>query len=511
MRDSQRVVVNTTAQYTRTLITTILSLYITRVVLSALGQSDYGIYTLIAGVVAMLGFITNSLVQSTQRFISFYQGKGDKTKLKEVFNNSLIIHIVLGLIIAILLELASPFLFDGFLNIPSERLHAATIVYQIVVIILFVTFVTSPYTALLISHENIVYISIIEVADALLKVLLVVIMAHSNADKLIFYSVIMLGFQVFKLFAMSAYCHIRYEECCFPNLKNISLSYIKEMMSFAGWKVYGTACMVGRDQGSSIVLNQFFGTIINAGWGIGFHISSYTNTLSTAITNALAPQIVKAEGRGDRQHSIWLSYILSKLVFFMMSIIGIPMMFEITAILILWLGNPPETASTFAIMFIFALLIDSMTIGLTHINNAIGNIGKYIFIITTPKIFTVAIAWCVIKLGLPVVCVCVVYVFIEGICSLVRVPLIRQQAGISISLFYREVILREILPALFCVVICYFCTHFLTFKYRFVITFLLAALIYTPSFYYLGLSKRERGIVNGLLYGFCQKIKNIIK
>ena len=125
MRTSQRVLINTIAQYTRTIINMVLSLFTVRLVLGALGQSDYGIYSLIAGIVAMLGFITNSLVATTQRFVSFYQGKENIEETKEVFNNSLVIHIVLGVFIAFCLEIISPLLFNGFLNIPAERIEAA--------------------------------------------------------------------------------------------------------------------------------------------------------------------------------------------------------------------------------------------------------------------------------------------------------------------------------------------------------------------------------------------------
>ena len=402
MKASQRVLVNTIAQYTRTIINMLLSLYTVRVVLASLGQSDYGIYTLIAGVVAMLGFITNSLVSTTQRFVSYYQGKGDRIQLKVVFNSSLIIHLLLGALVVILLELITPFLFNGFLNIPGERTYAATVIYQIVVVILFSTFITSPFRALLVAHENIIYISIVDVLDGILKVVLVIIMANSDADKLIFYGFIMLGVQLFNFFALSVYSYYKYEECVFPNFRRINKDYLKELMSFAGWRIYGTGCTVGRDQGISIVLNRAFGTVMNAGWGIGAQIAGYTNFLSSAIVNAMSPQIVKAEGSGNRQHSIWLSNVLTKLVFFLMSVIGIPMIFEIDDILKVWLGNPPDNASLFSIMYIVALLVDSMTIGLTHINNAIGNIGKYILSLNTPKLFTFVFVFLLIHVGAPI-------------------------------------------------------------------------------------------------------------
>lgn len=507
MKASQRVLVNTVAQYTRTIINMLLSLYTVRVVLSALGQSDYGIYTLIAGVVAMLGFITNSLVATTQRFVSYYQGKGEKEQLKTVFNNSVLIHLFLGLAVVIILEAVTPLLFHGFLNIPEGRVQAATIIYQLVIVILFITFITSPYRALLVSHENIVYISIVDVLDGLLKVLLVIIMSVSNADKLIFYGFVMLGVQLFNFFALSIYSHIKYEECVRPNIKRWDSSYVKELMSFAGWRIYGTACTVGRDQGISIVLNRAYGTIMNAGWGIGMQIAGYTNYLSSAIVNAMAPQIVKAEGGGNRQHSIWLSNVLSKLVFFLMSLVGIPLIFEINNILTLWLGAPPDNAALFSIFFIIALLVDSMTIGLTHINNAIGNIRKYILCLNTPKFFTFLFVYLMVKVGAPVYCVGVAYVLIEGICAFVRIPLIKEQAGLDVPEFIKDVLLREALPLLFCVASCIICTSLFSFTGRFVITFLLSAIVYASSMYFWGLTEKERTVVKGLALEAINKLK----
>ena len=213
MTASQRVFVNTIAQYARTIINMGLSLYTVRVVLSVLGESDFGIYTVVAGVVAMMAFVTNSLVSTTQRFISFYQGKGNKEKLKEVFNNSLVIHVFITILVLVALEAVSPLLFDGFLNIPGERVPAAKIVYQLVIVILSVTFITSPFRALLISHENIVYISIVDVLDGILKVVFVTLLARIPYDKLVFYGIIMLGVQLFNFLAFSGYGYLKYEEC----------------------------------------------------------------------------------------------------------------------------------------------------------------------------------------------------------------------------------------------------------------------------------------------------------
>ena len=197
MINSQRVFVNTLAQYLRTIINMALSLYTVRIVLIALGQSDFGIYSLVAGVVSLLSFVTSSLVITTQRFVSFYQGKGDTDSVRRIFNNSLIIHMALGIVVMCVLQILSPFLFNGFLNIAPERLDAAVFIFQMVILMLFLSFITAPFRALLISHENIVYISVIDVLDGLLKVALVSLLLQVHTDKLQFYGIIMTAIQLF--------------------------------------------------------------------------------------------------------------------------------------------------------------------------------------------------------------------------------------------------------------------------------------------------------------------------
>ncbi len=499
MKSSQRVFVNTIAQYVRTVIVMLLTLYIVRVVLATLGQSDYGIYTVVAGCVAMLGFLTNSLIRTTQRFVSFYQGKKDVAMLKDVFNNCLVVHLLIGFFVVILLEALSPFFFNGFLNIPLDRLEAASVVYHFVIALLFVTITTSPFRALLISHENIIYISFIDVLDIVLKVVLVLFMRHITFDKLIFYGVIMLGVQLFNFLALSLYCYKKYEECILPQLGRLRFEFVKEMGMFAGWQVYGTACTIGRDQGLSIVLNKAFDTIVNAGLGIGVQISGAASTLATAITNAMSPQIVKAEGAGERGRTIWLSNVLSKMVFFLVSILGIPLIFELPDILDVWLGDYPESAVLFGRMYIIALMADSLTIGLTHINNAIGNIGKYILIMNTPKLLSILFVVVMLKLNSPLLYVCYLYVGIELICTFVRVPLIKEQAGLSVSDFLSTVILMEIIPIASCAMFCSLMILFFDFRYRFIVTFVISAFIYSVFMYLFGFTKREKNIINTLL------------
>lgn len=511
MNSSQRVFVNTMAQYLRTIINMVLSLYTIRVVLMALGQSDFGTYSLVAGVVAMLSFVTSSLVITTQRFVSYYQGCGTLEEVRKVFNNSLVIHILLGVGVFIVLEAVAPFLFDGFLNIPSERIPAASFVFQMVLLMLLLSIVTSPFRALLISHENIVYISIIDVVDGILKVILATILLHVNYDKLAFYGIMMAAVQLFNFFALSLYCFWHYSECCLPNVRMLSRHYVRELLSFAGWSVYATGCVIGRTQGTAIILNRFMGTVVNAAYGVAFQISSYTNFLSASLANAITPQIVKAEGSGDRKRALHLSNITCKFMFFLLSAIGIPYIFEIDGILNWWLDDVPENASLFCIMVMCISLVDSLTIGLTYINQAIGRIGLFSVVINTPKLLTLIPVFFCLYLGFGLYAVATVFVVIELLCSIMRLPFIHRTAGLDVLSFLRQVTLMEVAPVCICALACYFMTHYVQLPYRFVVTFAVSIPLYAMSVYSLGLTSYERTVIRNICHQISSRMTNPLR
>ena len=197
MNSSTRVIVNTTAQYAKTFVNIILTLFSARLILEALGVTDFGLYSLLAGVTSMLAFATNALASTTQRFLSYHQGKSGIEQQKDIFANSFYIQLSLGLLTLVVLLSLTPFLFDGILNVPTERVEAAQWTYVIVAIILFVTFLCTPYRAILISHENIVYITIIDIIDGIMKVVLAVALFHISYDRLIGYALFLLSIQAF--------------------------------------------------------------------------------------------------------------------------------------------------------------------------------------------------------------------------------------------------------------------------------------------------------------------------
>lgn len=492
MNNSKRVVINTLAQYGRTVFNMLLSLYTVRIVLTTLGSSDYGIYTVIAGVTSMLAFMTNAMVSTTQRFMSYYQGKQDINKMKEVFSNSEILHLVVGVFFVVSLLSLKEFLFNGFLNIPNERIDAAIYIYILVIIILFVTFCSAPFRALLVSHENIVYISIIDVLDAIFKVILVTLLPYADHDKLIMYGYILLLMQIFNFTAFSLYSFRKYTECILPKISLFSRQYIRELLSYAGWVMYGMGCVVGRSQGIAIVLNRFLGTIANAAYGLGFQISSAVSTISIAFLNAMRPQIVKSEGAGNRKRALRLSCMLCKFSFFLLSALCVPIVFEMPQILGLWLKDIPQYTILFARMALIAGMVDTFTLGLSVTNEAVGNIRKYNITISSMKLITLPATWICLHYDLELVWVAIFYIAIEFISAFSRIPFIHFTAGLDITAFLKNNCLRVLMPMALFLIANVLIVSFMNMTFRFVITIVVSCSVYAISAFAWGLNEEEK-------------------
>ena len=494
MEPSKRIVVNTLAQHIRSIVNICLSLYSTRLILQALGQSDYGIYSLVAGVVAMLGFLTNAMVVTTQRQLSFYHASGNIDIVRRMFSNSLLLHILLGFLLVAVLMAVEPFLFNGFLRIEQERMNTASVVYYLVILSLLITFLTAPYRALFIARENIVYISIIDVFDGIIKLLAAIWLLHCPYDRLIAYSWIIAGIMFFNLTALIAWAFPRFEECVLiPKISSFNWQSIKELTDFAGWSVYSMGCIIGRTQGTAFILNHFFlGTVVNAAWGIAQQVYGAISFIGQSVVNAVSPQLIKAEGAGNRQRMILLSELLSKYAFLLLSLIIIPLAFEMPVILSLWLGNVPEHSVLLCRFILITALCDQTTIGLGIANQAIGRIRNYSLTINTIKVLTLPTLWIIFASGKSIVLAMWCYLVFECICALARLPFLKFTAGISIRHFTKHVFGRILLPACVQVFVCWLFTRYASLSYRFLFTIMCSILITAVVMWFAALEPTER-------------------
>jgi O-antigen/teichoic acid export membrane protein len=477
-----------------------LSLYTVRIVLITLGASDYGIYSVVAGVTSMLAFITNAMVITTQRFMSYYQGKKNIDKMKEVFSNSEIMHLFVGGVLVVVLLALTPLLFNGFLNIETERIQAAKYLYFIVVFMLFVTFCTAPFRALLLSHENIVYISIIDVLDGILRVVVVILLTYVPFDKLVMYGFFLLGIQFFNFLAFSLFSFKKYEECILPKVSLLSKAYFKELVSFAGWVVYGTGCYIIRNQGIAIVVNKFLSTVANAAYGVGHHVANAVKTVSGSLLNAMRPQIVKAEGAGNREKMISLTIVLCKFSFFLLTALCIPCVFEMPRLLQLWLKEVPEFTILFARMAMIASMVDALTVGLSVANEAMGKIKQYHLVIGTIKLLALPLSVLFMYLGFGAMFIVISYVGMEFIAAIMRIPLLHRSGNLRINEFIKTVFCREIVPVIVSLSICYCCVRFIDSEWRFLITFSASIVFYVIAILSIGLTRQERAMITSMVF-----------
>ena len=495
MDTNKRIIVNTLAQHIRAIVNILMSLFATRYILLALGNSDFGIFSLIGSTVAMLGFITNALVVTTQRHLSYCHGANKIDNIRIVFSNSLFVHIIISIALIIVLSLIEPLLFSGFLEINSDRIFVAKYVYFIVVTMLVLSILTSPFRALFIARENIVYISFIDILDGIIRLGLAITLLYINIDKLLTYAWMMLSISVFNLLALSMYAKKHFiETCLYPHRKDISKDVIIKILDFAGWTFYSTGCIIGRNQGMAIVLNAFFGTIINTAYGIASQISNSVQFISQAIINAMSPQIIKAEGNKERSRMLSLSEVSCKYSFLLLAIIVIPTCFEMPSILSIWLGSIPEHTVFISRLLLISALVDQTSMGLGIANQAIGNIRNYSIVINTIKIITLPVIYILLHMGYEIQQSMWMYLAIEAVCSITRIPFLKYSAGLSVKHYTTKVLLRISIPTVFIVVICFLSTSINAGNWRFLLTYILSMLIGAISIWVTALTRKEKEI-----------------
>ena len=494
MTPAKRIILNTMVQYARTFVSMLLMLYVSRLLLRSLGQSGYGIYAVIGSSIFMIGFITQSLAISTQRFLSFHQGKNDANLQNGIFANALYLHIAIAFIIGIVMWCAEP-LFMNYLNIPEERCDASRFMYYMVLMMTIITFIASPVRALFIAHENIVYVAIVEVIDSVLKLAGALMIPFVAYDSLKFYSVIMVTISVFNLFAYFIYALVKYNECHLPNINEISKQHMRQLLGFSAWNIYSVGAGIIRNQGIALIINKI-GIIVNAAYGIAQQVINAVSFIAMSILNAINPQIMKAEGAGDRNKMLYLCTKESKYSLLVLSILLFPFIIEMPEILDFWLDDVPPYSVMFSRYLIIALIMDQITIGLDTANQAIGKIRNYSLLISTTRLLEVIAGYISIKMGGLPVWTMWWYIIIEIIIAVMRFIYMRMTAGLQIRSYIEDVCVKNILPIIGVIATSYIVTSLIDIKYRFIITEIAGVLMGSVLAYMFALSAEEKNWLN---------------
>lgn len=436
--NNKRIAKNTLFLYFRMLLIMVVTLYMSRIVLDILGAEDYGIYNVVGGVVLIFSFLNSMLTSASQRFFSYEIGRGNKVELQNIFRLNISIFLILLLAVVFVVETVGVYFINTQLTIPDERMAAAHYVFQFSILSFCATFITIPFNALIVSYERMnafAYISILEVS---LKLLLVLALKSILFDKLIAYAGLMFIVQFLIMVIYIYYCKKQFG---ISYRKYWNSSRAKELFSFTSWHVLGTSAMAIRSQGINILLNMFFNPTVNAARAIAYQINSAILSFSNNFFIAVKPQIYKNYANGDISSMLTLVFSSSRLSFFMLLFLGLPIFFEVNFVLSLWLKEVPEYTALFVRLVIINALLDSFNVPMTAATLATGRIKYYQIIVSFFLFLNLPISYVFLKLGCQPEITMVVSIVISFVLIFIRIFLLRRLIYFEYRNYFKEVLI----------------------------------------------------------------------
>jgi O-antigen/teichoic acid export membrane protein len=505
--NNKRIAKNTIFLYIRMLLLMAVSLYTSRIVLDKLGVSDYGIYNVVGGIVSMLGFLSASMSNAVQRYLSFEIGKGNSEGVNRIFNVALFAHVIIAIIVFVFIEIGGMWYLETYLNVPKGRTVAAIWVLQMSILTTMFTIIQVPYTAIIISKEQMGIYAYLSIIEAVLKLLIVYLLVITPFDRLIFYSILMAAVQILMLLVNRVYCMKKYSEAKFHLIKDWKL--LKELVSFAGWNVLGEIAWVFTGQGANMLLNAFFGPVINAARGIADQVNGAVSRFVTNFQVALNPQIIKTYANHDWTETMKLVYRGTRFSFYMLLILSLPIIIEMDKILHIWLKEVPGYTTIFCQLTLMTSIVTCITNLLAQIARAYGKIRNYQIVVSFVLFLNFPLSFLALKLGLSPVSTMIINLLIQVCLIGVRLSLTKKM----ISFTYKEYATNVFLPIIKVTVAACLLPVFMklllnegvaSFILILIITFVCASI----SSFFLGMNRHERGIVIQVFNKVYNKITN---
>src|SRR5690554_273905 len=453
----KRMAKNAGMLYIRMLLTMAVTLYTSRVVLQTLGVDDFGIYSVVAGFVTMLGFLNSAMSSATQRFLSFELGKPGDKDMRGIFSMSLNIHVLIAVFVLVLGETVGLWFVKTQMTIPADRMLAAEWVFHFALLSFMVTIVSVPYNALIIAHERMSVFAWVSIIDVTLKLLIVFMLSWFGMDKLILYAVLSLAVVFIVFMVYRSYCKFRFKESRFRLYWDKKLFNI--MLSYTGWNLWGNIAAVMSGQGVNVLLNIFFGPSVNAARAIAMQVSAALNSFVQNLQVAINPQIIKSYAADDMTYMHRLVCYGAKYNFFVLFFLSMPVLINTDVILKTWLGTVPEYTSIFLQLIIANILIDSISAPLMTSAQATGKIRLYQSVVDRILLLNVPLSYLLLKLGSEPHIVIFAGIISSILAFLARLVILKKLTLLPVKLFFQEVVLRNLL-----IVFVVWCTYHYTFN-----------------------------------------------
>ncbi len=509
MKPSNRAFINTVIQYISLLINVLLGLISVRIILDALGASDYGIYDVIGGVIGLLSFVSASLSQTSLRYLSVSLGQNNAETTRYTFRTCFWLHLYMSIVLVAILSIFGIFLFDGFLNIPKSRLLSAKIVYMCMLLSLFLRICATPFSALITANEHFWYTSTIGIIDSILKLVVAIVVKAYMGDKLFVYGILMVFITFLNSILYLLYCNKQYKSII--EFKKVPFLAMRNISGFAGWTLLDVLSSIVNRQGYAILLNKFFGPTVNASFALSRQLEGHVYTISASAINSMKPQIMKSQGAGDSNRVYRLSITAGKMGFFLMSFITIPLVVLMPDILSLWLKQIPIGTVEFARLLIIACMAEQLTKGLFYANQAVGNIKWFSIVVSSIRMLALPTSVFFLLLGFNATTAILIFLVFETIGSICRVYLLSIITEFKTSMFIQSFVYNVLPPTIVTLFSCCIFYFFIKEHISIVGIFLVTAGINAVSIYFWGLTKEEKQYFQDLNNTFTRKLQSIAR
>lgn len=436
--NNKRIAKNTFMLYIRMFVMMAVALYTSRVVLDALGAEDYGIYNIIGGIVVLFSFLNSALLQATQRFLNFELGKNDENSAHDIFCMSINAYIILSFIFFVAAETIGLWFVNEHLNIPENRMYAANWVYQLSIVTFIINLIRVPYNATIIAYERMDFFAYLSIIEVILKLVVVYLILVCTFDKLIFFAFLYAIVPLIITYAYKLYCNKHFEITKYRYFWNKRT--FKKLFSFSGWSLFASISNMLANQGLLILVNIFSGVVANAAMGIANQISGKVTQFFTNFQMAFNPQIVKKYAANETESLYKLVFSASKFSYYIMLIVSLPIIYEMDAILNLWLVDVPQYTKEFSQLILIFMLIEALSAPLWMFVQATGEIKYYQILMGATTFLNFPLAYIALRIGLPVYSVWMIRIIVNILASIFRCIYIQKRFSFPVYSYLSEVI-----------------------------------------------------------------------
>jgi O-antigen/teichoic acid export membrane protein len=488
--NNKRIAKNTILLYFRMLFTMGISLYTSRLVLNILGVSDFGIYNIVGGIVALFSFFSASMQSATQRYLSYTLGQNDYVKYRKYFSANIVLYLSIAVIIVVLAQTIGIWFVDNKLNIPVDRLKISIIVFQISVATTCFNLIRIPYQAGIISEEKMSFFAYISILEVILKLLVIVALTNIEYDKLLLFSILIL--------LVSIFINIVYVLYCQKNKQLYKIEICKDkviyndLVCFSSWRLLGATSQIAEIHGVNIFLNIFYGTIINATNGIANQVSGAVNSLVYSFQQSFQPQITKYYATQDFNNMQKLIKTTAKLSFILLTFFIIPLEINMEFILTIWLENPPQYATIFCQLILIYILFEALNAPLWMVIISTGKIALYQIFLAILTLFSFIGAYLFLYWGYAPQYVLIVRIIVIFLILLYRLFLLKYYYCIKIDQFLSKSCFIPMALFIIVLILMYYITNSFTHWYKFIVTVAFTYSIYPIAVYYTCLDKKEK-------------------